>query len=380
MKFYPLQTFWGLFVLTILFLVWVFKGMLLPFILGGAIAYLLNPIVNKICSKGLKRQTAVLSILGGFFIFLLAILGIITPILVREAAGFLSSAPLYAQKIWELAEPRFLWVQEQLGYSITTDQLQAVLQDNIGKALQIGKGVLGGITTGGIAVVDFLTTLLITPVAAYFLMKEWPYVMAWVQGIIPRGQIVTVSMLGKQIDLKISGFVRGQITICLALGFAYAVALSIAGLNYGFVIGLSTGILSIIPFVGSTLGLVTSVVVAFLQTGGDLTFVAIIACIFFAGQFIEGNFITPKLMGDSVGLHPLWIIFALMAGGSLMGLVGMFLAVPLAASIGVLVNFAVSEYKKSPYYQQNDKPSDPKEQLVQNATSNTINQSPSTPT
>ena len=143
-------------------------------------------------------------------------------------------------------------------------------------------------------------------------------------------------------------------TVCLALGFAYAVCLSIAGLNYGFVIGLSTGILSIIPFVGSTLGLAISLFVAFLQSGGDLTFIGIIAAIFFIGQFIEGNFITPKLMGDSVGLHPLWIIFALMAGGSLMGLVGMFLAVPFAASIGVLVNFAISEYKKSEYYQSKD--------------------------
>jgi predicted PurR-regulated permease PerM len=354
MKFYPLQTFWGFAVLILIILIWLFKAVLLPFVLGATIAYLLNPLVNKICKKGIKRQTAVIYILGGFFVFMAGLLAIITPILAREAAGFIESAPAYADKIWGIMEPRIMWVQEQLGYKITPDQIQTVIEDNVGKAMQLGKGVLGGITMGGIAIVDFLTTLLITPIAAFFFMKEWPTIVGWVKGIIPRDHIATVSILGKKIDLKISGFVRGQITICLALGFAYAVALSIAGLNYGFVIGLSTGVLSIIPFVGSTLGLVTSVVVAFLQTGGDLTFVGIIACIFFAGQFIEGNFITPKLMGDSVGLHPLWIIFALMAGGSLMGLLGMFLAVPVAASIGVLVNFAVSEYKKSPYYQKND--------------------------
>lgn len=354
MKLTPLQTFWGCAVLIVLLLVWTFKTVLLPFVLGATIAYLLNPFVNKICKKGFKRPTAVLCILGGFFLFVTVILAVITPILFREATGFIESAPAYAQRVWELAEPRIMWIQERLGYTITQEQIQTVLEDNVGKALQIGKGVLGGLTMGGIAIVDFLTTLLITPVAAYFLMKEWPGIVSWVKGIIPRDHIATISVLGKKIDLKISGFVRGQITICVALGFVYAVALSIAGLNYGFVIGLSTGILSIIPFVGSTLGLVTSVVVAFLQTGGDLTFVGIIACIFFAGQFVEGNFITPKLMGDSVGLHPLWIIFALMAGGSLMGLLGMFLAVPVAASIGVLVNFAISEYKKSPYYQKND--------------------------
>lgn len=351
MKFYPLQTFWGVAILLFLILVWIFKAVLLPFVLGGAIAYLLNPIVNKLCSKGLGRQAAVLTILGGFFMVVAGILAVITPILVREAAGFIESAPGYTQQVWSLIEPKVNWVQEQLGYTITSDQLQTVLQDNIGKALQIGKGVIGGLTTGGIAIIDFMTTLFITPVAAYFLMKEWPRVVAWAQDIVPRHHLAIVSDLLQKIDLKISGFVRGQMTVCLALGLAYAVALSLAGLNYGFVIGLSTGILSIIPFVGSTVGLLTSLVVAFLQTGGDVTFIGIVACIFFAGQFIEGNFITPKLMGDSVGLHPLWIIFALMAGGSLMGLVGMFLAVPLAASIGVLVNFAISQYKLSSYYQ-----------------------------
>lgn len=372
MKLSPLQVFWGLAVLMFILLIWLFKGVLLPFVLGGTIAYLLNPLVNKMCRKGLKRQTAVLCILGGFFVIMAGLLAIIAPILVREAAGFIESAPTYAQKVWHLVEPRIMWVQERLGYSITSEQIQTVLEENVDKAMQLGKGVLGGITMGGIAIVDFLTTLLITPIAAYFLMKEWPIIVAWVQGIIPRDYIMTVSILGRRIDVKISGFVRGQITICLALGFAYAVALSLAGLNYGFVIGLSTGILSIIPFVGSTLGLVTSVVVAFLQTGGDLTFVGIIACIFFAGQFIEGNFITPKVMGDSVGLHPLWIIFALMAGGSLMGLLGMFLAVPAAASIGVLVNFAVSEYKKSPYYQKND----PIDNLAQDAAQNSDTTTP----
>ena len=354
MKFSPLQAFWGFTVIILIFLVWLFKPVLLPFILGGAIAYLLNPIVNKICSKGVGRQTAALIILSGFFVFVAGILAIILPILIREAAGFIEAAPTYAAHVWELAEPRIMWVQEKMGYAITADQVQSVLQDNMGKALQIGKGVLGGITTGGIAIIDFLTTLLITPVAAYFLMKEWPWVTEWAKGIIPRHYVDTVTLLLRQIDVKISGFVRGQMTVCLALGFAYAVALSLAGLNYGFVIGLSTGILSIIPFVGSTLGLAVSVVVAFLQSGGDLTFVGIIAAIFFIGQFIEGNFVTPKLMGDSVGLHPLWIIFALMAGGSLMGLVGMFLAVPVAACVGVLVNFAVSEYKKSQYYDSKD--------------------------
>lgn len=353
MKINLFQTFWGIAILLVFSLVWIFKAVLLPFVLGGAIAYLLNPVVNKISEKGMGRQAAVLTILGFFFFFVALLFAIIAPILMREAIGFIDSAPSYAQRIWVSAQPYILTIQEKLGYTIT-DQLQTVLQDNMGKALQIGKGVLGGLTSGGIAVMDFFTTLLITPVAAYFLMKEWPKVTEWSLGIIPRHHINVVCDLLRQIDKKISGFVRGQVSVCMALGFGYALALTLVGLNYGFVIGLATGVLSIIPFVGSTLGLVTSVAVAYLQTGGDFVFVGLVAGIFFLGQFIEGNFVTPKLMGDSVGLHPLWIIFALMAGGSLMGLLGMFLAVPVAASIGVLVTFAINEYKKSPYYQSQD--------------------------
>src|SRR5690606_21553831 len=151
----------------------------------------------------------------------------------------------------------------------------------------------------------------------------------------------TIRNLLRQIDTKISGFIRGQITVAFILGIVYAVSLSIAGLNYGFLIGLGAGLFSVIPFVGSTLGLIVAVGVAWFQTAGDWTYTAIIAAIFLAGQFIEGNFLTPKLVGDSVGLHPLWVLFALLAGGSLFGIVGMLLAVPVAAVIGVLVCCAI---------------------------------------
>ncbi|MDD3021212.1 MAG: AI-2E family transporter [Alphaproteobacteria bacterium] len=342
--------FWATALAGILFLVWLFKSMLLPFVLGGAIAYLLNPLVNRLVRFGAKRRVVVLGILGCFLTVLVALLAIILPILVREAAGFVDDVPQYAHKIWLLIEPRILWIQEKMGQQITADQIQDAMKENIGKALQVGKGVLGGLTTGGLAIVDFFTTILITPVVAYFLMKEWPRVTSYVKEMLPKEHEEVIVNLAGQIDGKISGFVRGQIIVCLCLGLVYAVALSVAGLNYGFLIGLGTGVLSIIPFVGSAVGLVTSLVVSYLQSGGDITFIGIIAAIFFVGQFIEGNFITPKLLGDSVGLHPLWIIFSLMAGGSLLGLLGMFLSIPVAASIGVIAGFMIEQYKASAYY------------------------------
>lgn len=157
--------------------------------------------------------------------------------------------------------------------------------------------------------------------------------------------------LMKQIDEKLSGFVRGQITVAVVLGVAYAVMLTLAGLKYGFLIGLMSGLLSVIPMVGSAVGLVVSVAVAWFQAG-EPTFVLLIAGIFIGGQVIEGNFLTPKLVGDSVGLHPLWVFFALLAGGSLLGILGMFLAVPVAAVIGVLLAFVLQKYKQSAYYQE----------------------------
>ncbi len=346
--------FWTAALAGILFLIWLFKAMLLPFVLGGAIAYLLNPLVNRLVRLGTKRRVVVLGILGCFLTILITLLAVILPILVREAAGFIDAAPEYAHKIWLMAEPHIVWIQEKIGQQITADQIQEAMKENIGKALQVGKGVLGGLTTGGLAIVDFLTTILITPVVAYFLMKEWPRVTSYIKDLLPKAHIETITNLTGQIDKKISGFVRGQIMVCFCLGLVYAIALSFAGLNYGFLIGLGTGILSIIPFVGSGLGFITSLVVAYLQTGGDLAFVGIIAAIFLIGQFVEGNVITPKLLGDSVGLHPLWIIFSLMAGGSLLGLLGMFLSIPVAASIGVLAGFMIEQYKNSAYYQHQD--------------------------
>jgi predicted PurR-regulated permease PerM len=334
-------------------LVWVFHSVLLPFVVGAAIAYLLNPLVHRMSHEKFSRSASALVILICFFVVVGAILLVTLPILAREVTGFVQSFPSYIQFAWDKLEPHLNQVQQKLGFSIR-ERVQSAVQDNMGQALNVGQDVaskmLKTLASGGQAFVSFVTTLLIIPVAAFFMMSEWPRITKWVDDLWPRHSVETIRDLLQKIDRKISGFVRGQILICLALGFLYAIALSLAGLNYGFAIGLATGILSIIPFVGSFFGLIASLLVAALQSNLDWSYLALIAAIFFAGQFIEGNFITPKLMADSVGLHPLWVIFALMAGGALLGLVGMFLAIPVAAIIGVLIHFALTQYKQSSYY------------------------------
>lgn len=326
----------------------LFKTMLLPFVMGIAVAYLLNPTVNKFSEIGIARGPAALMILFGFLILIGGFIGIVSPILYRELAQFSKDLPEYIEKITSLLTPLTARLEEYVG-TVEKEKLQGLLQENAGSATEFAKILLSKLAAGGQAVADIVSVAIFMPIVAYFMMKEWPAVTKWVHDLMPRHSEGTIMGLLKQIDGKLSGFVRGQITVAVILGIAYAIMLTLAGLKYGFLIGLLSGFLSVIPMVGSAVGLVVSVAVAWFQAG-DIMFVTLIAGIFIGGQIIEGNFLTPKLVGNSVGLHPLWVFFALLAGGSLLGILGMFLAVPVAAVIGVLLAFGISEYKQSAYY------------------------------
>ncbi len=335
-----------LFLLTII----LFKSVLLPFVLGIAVAYLLNPVVNKLGDIGISRAPAAMIILGGFLILLLAFVGIISPILYRELSQFSNDLPEYIEKFWGLMSP-VTAVLDKYIQGGDAGNIEEIIKNNSSSALSTANYIMHKITSGGQALMDMVSIAIFMPLVAYFMMKEWINVTNWVHDLIPRHSQEVIMELLKEIDAKISGFVRGQITVAIFLGVAYAVALSIAGLKYGILIGLMAGLLSVIPMVGSAVGLIVAVAVAWFQAG-ELSFVAIIAGIFIVGQLIEGNYLTPKLVGDSVGLHPLWVFFALLAGGSILGILGMFLAVPVAAVIGVLLSFGIKKYKQSAYYNE----------------------------
>jgi predicted PurR-regulated permease PerM len=342
--------FWsGAIALFIAFL-WLFSGVLLPFVLGISIAYLLDPVVTRITRWKLPRWAAALIILAAFVAFVAAAAAVILPAIYREMTQLAAALPGYAEKLWVMLSPYTAWAQEKLG-NTDVEGIKQTLQAQIGKMFAVGGSVLSGIATGGQAVAGFLTTMVLTPVVAYYMMKEWPAMKTWFNGLLPRKHYDTIQELLVRIDGKIAGFVRGQITVAFLLAVIYAVALSLAGLNYGFLIGFMAGVLSIIPMVGSAVGLVVAVAVAWFQAG-SMTYVAIIAAIFLVGQFVEGNFLTPKFLGDSVGLHPLWIMFALLAGGAMLGIVGMLVAVPAVAVVGVLASFAIEIYKNSAYYNE----------------------------
>jgi predicted PurR-regulated permease PerM len=209
--------------------------------------------------------------------------------------------------------------------------------------------VISGILSRGLALFDVLSVMFITPVVAFYLLRDWDLMVHKVDGWLPRHHADVVREQVKAVNVTLSGFVRGQATVCLALGALYAAGLTVAGLDFGLVIGLLSGVLSFIPYVGSLFGFVVSVGLALLQFD-DLWRVAIVIGIFLFGQAMEGNVLTPKLVGDKVGLHAVWVMFALLAGGSLFGFLGVLLAVPVAAVIGVLTRFALRQYLNSRYY------------------------------
>lgn len=343
-------TFWSAATALFILFIWIFKSVLTPFVLGIVIAYLLNPLVKRFTTTGFKRTTSTILILLIFFVFAIGLVIFIAPIVAKESKDLITALPSYMDQIFALIAPYKDWIQANIGGDYVADA-KTFLKENISKILSVSGGIAGGIAAGGQAFLGALTTLVLAPLVAFFMMKEWPVITGWVEDLIPREHEKMIKGLILQIDLKLAGFIRGQLTIAVMLGIIYAIALTIAGLNYGFLIGLTAGFLSIIPLVGSTLGLIVSVAVAWFQAG-DLDYVAVIAAIFIVGQLIEGNILSPKLLGDSVGLHPLWILFALMAGGSLFGILGMLLAVPVAAVVGVLISFAIGQYKKSALYKK----------------------------
>lgn len=342
--------FWGMASLLLLAFVWAFKSVLTPFVLGITIAYLLNPLVKRFATRGLKRTTSSAILVLLFFVTIGAIIVLVTPIIAKESARLIEDMPALLDKFFTMIQPYTTWFQQTFGEGYIADA-KTFMKDNVSKILKASGSIANGIAAGGQAVIGTLTTIALTPLVAFYMMREWPAITNWVEDLIPRKNEKMIKDLLKQIDTKLSGFVHGQLTIAFFLGIIYAVALTIADLNYGFLIGITAGFLSIIPMVGSTLGLLTSVIVAWFQVG-EINYVLIIAAIFLVGQIIEGNILSPKLLGDSVGLHPLWILFALMAGGSLFGILGMLLAVPVAAVIGVLVSFAIMQYKNSPLYKK----------------------------
>jgi predicted PurR-regulated permease PerM len=326
---------------------WLLSEILLPFIAGMAIAYLLNPLTNKLETMGVRRTVAALLIVGVAVLAFILLVLLIVPVAVNQLGALISNIPGYVTRLQGLLVDSDLpWLRRVIGPEDASKTIGDLVTQGAGWLATF----LRSLWSGGRALVSLFSLVVVTPVVAFYLICDWPRMVATVQKWIPLPHRETVHALALEIDAAIAGFVRGQTGVCLFLGSFYALSLSLVGLNFGLLIGLISGLITFIPYVGSMTGLVLSVGVAVAQFWPDWTWIVVVLGIFLFGQFIEGNILAPKFVGDNVGLHPVWLIFAIFAFGYLFGFVGLLIAVPLAAAMGVLLRFAIRQYLASQLY------------------------------
>jgi predicted PurR-regulated permease PerM len=328
---------------------YLFASILLPFIVGMTLAYFLDPVADRLEKLGLSRMVATLTILISFIVIFVLALMIFVPILVSQLAEFGTRLPSYVARLQELvASQNADWIKNLLGVDASA------LKNSVGSILSQGAGfvttLIGSIWSSGKTLLDIAGLFIVTPVVAFYTLYDWDKMVAKVDSWIPRDHVPTVRAIFRDINTAIAGFVRGQGTLCLVLGLMYAAGLTVVGLNFALLIGLFAGLISFIPYVGSLVGLIIALGVAVVQFWPDWLMVGAVLLVFVIGQFIEGNILQPKLVGESVGLHPVWLMFALFAFGALFGFVGLMVAVPAAAAVAVLVRFAIGRYLASPLY------------------------------
>ncbi len=340
--------------MALLFFVFLFliRSILLPFVLGIMVAYFLDPAADKLQRNGFSRGIAT-TILTGLFFFTLTLLAlIIVPVIANQFSGLVSALPDY---IVAFEHSYGEQIKERLG-GLGAEQMEHIktaINNISGTAIKLGGDLVANVFLSGMALINLLSLVLITPIVAFYILRDWDYIIERIDSLLPLKYAHTIREQMTIIDATLAGFIRGQINVCLLLGTYYAIGLSLAGLKFGIVIGLATGFLVIFPYVGLMLGMSIGLGVAFFQFD-DIQSVLIVLAVFVTGQIVEGYFITPKLVGEKVGLHPVWIIFGMLAGAALFGFVGILLAIPITAIIGVLTRFAIKQYQASSYY--NDAP------------------------
>ena len=338
------MTYWGLAAAVFLVMLWYLGPVLLPFIVGGAIAYILDPLADRLERLGLPRvaATAVITLVG-LLILVLAVAFLI-PLLVNQTEALIQKAPQYFNALRDWLSTRFPDTVGEGGI------VRRTLAD-LGEMIRSRGGTLAQqIVAGLFGVVNALVFIVVVPVVAFYLLLDWDNMVARIDELLPRDHVGRIRRIAREVDATLASFVRGQLTVCLILGTFYSVGLMLVGLQFGLVVGAIAGLITFIPYVGALVGGALAIGLALFQFWGDWTSIALVAAIFGAGQFLEGNILTPKLVGSSVGLHPVWLLFALSAFGAIYGFVGMLVAVPVAASLGVIARHGVAEYKESLLY------------------------------
>jgi len=323
-------------------------GMLLPFVAGLAIAYLLDPLADKLESYKFSRAVATTIIVLGFLMFVISLLFLLLPLLQVQVVNLASLLPELIDKMRVFFQPFLDRIQSNLAPD-ALDRLKLVAGSYSGTVIKWFSGLAGELWKSGLAFFSLMSLIIITPVVTFYLLRDYDAILEWVDSYLPRNSRATIVQQFHSIDDTIAGFVRGQASVCLVLIIWYATALTLVGLNSGLLVGLGAGAISFIPYFGAATGLIAGLVIALVQFP-DWTPIVLVGFIFIIGQIAESYILTPRLVGDRIGLHPVWIIFSLLAGGALFGFTGVLLAVPGAAITGVLIRFGLSRYRESPFF------------------------------
>lgn len=346
---------WGVGLVVFVSLFYLMRDIMLPFVAGMAVAYFLDPACDWLERKGASRTLATVIISVLFFLLVGIIVILLVPLVYSQLVDLLQNFPGYLQAIREKLVPLIAGLEPLIGEEGIA-QIRGALGEHGGDAIRWLGRMLANLVTGIGTVFNLLSLIVITPIVSFYLLRDWDRLVAKLDGWLPRGHADTIREQFRKIDQTLAGFVRGQVTVCLLLGLFYGLGLTFVGLESGFVVGFGTGIVSFVPYFGMLIGFAVGIVIAIVQFGDPVS-IGLVAAVFLVGQFIEGNFVTPNLVGERIGLHPVWVIFSLLAGGALLGFVGVLIAVPTAAVIGVLLRFSIEQYLESPLY-LHDAPND----------------------
>lgn len=342
--------YWGVATAGFLVALWFMGDVLLPFVLGSAIAYFLDPVADRLEKLGLSRAmaTAVITVVALMVFVIMALL--VIPTLVSQAVNLFETAPDLAKRFGMWATERFpSLLEEGSTLQASINSLGTMVKDRGGELLNTALSSAAGI-------INIIMLFVIVPVVAVYMLLDWDRMIMHIDGLLPRDHAPVVRRLAADIDKTLASFIRGMGTVCVILGTYYAIALMLVGLQFGLVVGFIAGLVTFIPYLGALIGGVLALGLALFQFWGDWLSIGLVAGIFVTGQVIEGNVLTPKLVGNSVGLHPVWLILSLSVFGTVFGFIGMLVAVPVAAAIGVIARFAVGQYQDSLLYRGTEQP------------------------
>jgi len=340
---------WIAFLVALVLLLWLFRGILLPFVVGAALAYLLNPLVNQLQKWRFSRGWATAVVLLSVITIVVGLFFILVPLVGQQIIGLIQRLPGYVNDLQELIREWSPSINEWLGPERAA-QFQATINDLTRQALGFIATMPAELVNIGYTGAAVIGVTILTPVVAFYLLLDWEGMVRGLQSLLPQDHKTEINSILGDIDKSMAGVLRGQGGVLLIDAAFYATALSLIGLNFGLAVGLISGLLSFIPFVGFAFGFVLSMGIATVQFWPNYWMVVAVGAIFLGWQFIEGNILYPKLVGSSININPVWLMFALLAFGALFGFVGLLLAVPLAAIVGVLVRFGVGKYKSSTLY------------------------------